>query len=130
MLPMVPTATANPTRAHAAGESTSLNWRSRESMKLRSNQGPFGRGCRLPGTAQADFPRKMKGRNPSTLQRCVMRSTCETKEPHRRSSENLDAATALPMSLIGTKVTSRDVRTKSALEAEMEIATRHLDVLQ
>jgi hypothetical protein len=38
MLPMVPTATANPTRRHAVGESTSLSWRSRESMKLPSNQ--------------------------------------------------------------------------------------------
>ena len=37
MLPIVPTATANPTRRHAAGKSTSLSWRSRK-PELPSNQ--------------------------------------------------------------------------------------------
>jgi hypothetical protein len=37
-LPMVPTATANPSRRHAAGESTSLSWRSRKSKELPGNE--------------------------------------------------------------------------------------------
>jgi MFS family permease len=37
-LPMVPIATANPSRRHAAGESTSLNWRSRKSRELPGNE--------------------------------------------------------------------------------------------
>ena len=37
-LPMVPTATANPSRRHAAGESTSLSWRSRKSRELPGNE--------------------------------------------------------------------------------------------
>src|SRR5580704_6809812 len=37
-LPMVPTATANPSRRHAACESTSLSWRSRKSKELPGNE--------------------------------------------------------------------------------------------
>src|SRR5262249_20303962 len=37
-LPMVLTATANPSRRHAAGESTLLSWRSSKSMELPGNE--------------------------------------------------------------------------------------------